>query len=102
MAADKKNKKKMVKVAKNVKIPRSKKEKMEKKAGGSNVGEYKNVKKKNFAGPAGDAPQFSFPINTKKRARAALSYAHNAPDPDGIKKAVYKKYPDLKKDKKSK
>ncbi len=69
-----------------------------KKAGGSNVGEYPGVKK--FAGPAGGAPKGSFPINTKKRAKAALSYARNAPNPAGIKSAVAKAYPGLPSSKK--
>lgn len=50
---------------------------------------------KSFAGPAGGAPKGSFPINTRKRAIAALSYRHHAPNPAGIKRAVCKKYPTL-------
>lgn len=64
-----------------------------KKPGGSNAGKYKGVK--SFAGPAGGAPKGSFPINTRKRAKAALSYARNAPNPGGIRKAVHRKYPSL-------
>lgn len=90
-------KEKMSKVAKGVKIPTKKERAMEKKPGGSNVGEYKNVKASDFAGPKGGAPKYSYPINTEKRAKAALAYAHNAPNPSGIKAAVYKKYPALKK-----
>lgn len=67
------------------------------KPGGSNVGKYKGVK--SFAGPSGGAPKGSFPINTKKRAKSALAYARNAPNPAGIKAAVHKKYPDLGKSK---
>lgn len=89
--------KKSVRVAKGVKVPRGKESKMEKKAGGSNYGKYKNVKPSEFAGEKGGAPKYSYPINTKERARAALSYAHNAPNPEGIRKAVYRKYPSLKK-----
>lgn len=88
---------KKVAIAKGKKVTPAKKKKMQKRAGGSNVGDYKNVSKKDFAGPSGDAPQGSYPINTKKRAKSALKLAHNAPDPKGIKKAVYKKYPSLKK-----
>ena len=66
-----------------------------KKPGGSNVGKYK--KGIAFAGPSGGAPSGSFPINTMKRAKSALKLAHNAPRPSGIKSAVYKKYPSLKK-----
>lgn len=70
-----------------------KKEDVHEKPGGSNVGKYKCVK--SFAGPSGGAPSGSFPINTPKRAKAALAYAHNAPNPAGIKKAVHKKYPSM-------
>lgn len=73
-----------------------------KKPGGSNVGKYKKVPEKDFAGTAGGAPKGSYPINTRKRAKAALAYAHNAPNPSGIKAAVHKKYPDLGKSKKTK
>jgi hypothetical protein len=62
-----------------------------KKPGGSNVGDYSNVDKDDFCGPAGGAPEGSYPVNSEKRARAALAYAHNAPDPEGIKRCVYKK-----------
>ncbi|MFI0477767.1 MAG: hypothetical protein ACH349_01390 [Candidatus Rhabdochlamydia sp.] len=68
-------------------------------AGGSNVGKYKKVSPKEFAGTAGGAPKGSYPINTEKRAKAALAYAHNAPDPAGIKEKVLSKYPELKKKK---
>ena len=70
-------------------------QKARKKEGGSNVGEYPNVKK--FAGPSGGAPKGSFPINTKQRAKSAIKLAHNAPNPEGIKRAVWKAYPTLKK-----
>ena len=66
-----------------------------KKPGGSNVGKYKKVPSNEFAGKAGGAPAGSYPINTRKRAKAALAYAHNAPNPAGIKAAVHKKYPGL-------
>lgn len=89
-------KKKMITIGKGMKIPRGKEKKLQEKAGGSNVGKYKQVSKSDFAGKSGGAPKGSYPINTKKRARAALAYAHNAPNPSGIKKAVYKKYPSLR------
>ena len=89
-------KKKMVQIAKGVKVSKAKEKKMEKRPGGSNVGKYKNVKKKDFAGPKGGSPQGSFPINDLKHARSALRLAHNAPNPEGIKRAVYAKYPALK------
>ena len=91
---------KKVTIAKGVKVPRGKESKMQKKAGGSNVGEYKKVSSKDFAGPSGGAPQGSFPINSLNRAKSALKLAHNAPNPSGIKRAVYKKYPSLKASKK--
>lgn len=72
---------------------------MEKKAGGSNVGNYGSVDAKNFAGPKGGSPKGSFPINTLKRAKSALKLAHNAPNPSGIRAAVLKKYPALRKKK---
>ena len=34
-------------------------------------------------------------MHSEKRAKAALAYAHNAPNPAGIKAAVHKKYPDM-------
>lgn len=95
-----KKKKEKVKIRKGLKVPRGKEKKMSEKPGGSNVGEYKNLPKSDFAGPKGGAPPGTYPINTKKRAKAALSYARNAPNPQGIKRAVYKKYPSFKKDKK--
>ena len=69
-------------------------QKARKRAGGSNVGKYKGVK--SFAGPSGGSPKGSFPINTLARAKSALKLAHNAPNPAGIRRAVYKKYPSLR------
>lgn len=89
---------KKVTIAKGKTVPRGKESQMKKKPGGSNVGKYKNVS--SFAGPAGKAPKGSFPINTRKRAKAALAYAHNAPKPSGIRAAVHRKYPSLGKPKK--
>ena len=87
---------KKISIAKGVKVSKAKEKRMEKKPGGSNVGDYSRVSKKDMAGTKGGAPQGSFPIDTKARARSALKLAHNAPNPSGIKRAVYKKYPDLK------
>ena len=92
--------KKKVTIGKGMKVARGKESQMQKKSGGSNVGKYKTVSKGEFAGPAGGAPKGSYPINTKKRAKAALAFAHNAPNPEGIKRAVHKKYPSLGKKKK--
>lgn len=88
--------KKKVAIAKGIKVSKKKEKEMEARKGGSNVGEYGNVDKKDFAGPAGKSPQGSFPINTLARAKSALKLAHNAPNPSGIKAAVYKKWPQLK------
>lgn len=86
-----------VKIAKDVVVTRKKEKEMEKKLGGSNVGKYKNVPKKDFAGPAGGSPMGSFPINTLEKAKSALKLAHNAPNPAGIRAKVLKKYPSLRK-----
>lgn len=92
---------KKIKIGKKMSVSKAKKSKMQQQSGGSNVGKYKNVSKKDFAGTSGGAPPGSYPINTRKRAKAALSYAHNAPNPAGIVSAVHKKYPDLGKSKKN-
>jgi len=63
-----------------------------KKPGGSNVGKYK---KGPFCGPAGGAPKGSYPVDTKKRAIAAIAYARHAPNPAGIKKCVCRHWPSL-------
>lgn len=91
---------KKVAVAKGVKEPKKKVAAARKKPGGSNVGEYAKVSKKKFCGPAGNAPEGSYPVNTKKRAKAALAYAHNAPNPKGIKACVKRKFKGLFKKKK--
>lgn len=70
------------------------------KPGGSNVGkkEFASGEKRTgpYVGPSGGAPKGSYPIPDVKHAKAALSLAHNAPNPAGIKAAVYKKFPALK------
>ena len=66
--------------------------------GSSNAGAYTDVDKDDFCGPAGGAAPGTYPVNTIKRARAALGYAHNAKDPDGIDDCVKRKYPSLDKD----
>lgn len=96
MAAKKKSSKKVT-VAKGVQVSKGKESKMRSKKGSSNTGKYKMVSPKAFAGAAGGASKYSFPINTLARARNALARAHFAPDPAGIKAKVYKKYPELKK-----
>lgn len=88
---------KKITIAKGKEESKAKVSEAHKKAGGSNVGKYKTVSSKEFAGTSGGAPKGSYPINTAKRAKAALAYAHNAPNPAGIKAKVYTKYPDMKK-----
>ncbi len=90
-------KKKEITVAKGVKVKRGAEEKMRSQKGSSNAGKYKNVKPKDFAGAAGGANKYSFPIPDIAHARNALARAHLAPDPAGIKAKVYKMYPELKK-----
>lgn len=85
------------KVAKGVKLTRGKEEKLRERPGGGSTGKYKNVARGDFAGKAGGTSPFSFPINTLARARNALARAHFAPNPAGIRRAVYRKYPALKK-----
>lgn len=92
--------KKKVPIAKGVKILKKKAAMMRKKAGGSNVGQYKDVGKKSFCGPSGGSPAGSFPVNTKKRAKSANKLAHNAPNPEGIKACVKRKFPSIGKNKK--
>ncbi len=86
-------------IAKGVEESKKKVAKAHEKAGGSNVGKYKSVKSSDMAGTVGGAPKGSYPINTEKRAKAALAYAHNAPNPEGIKEKVHAKYPSLGKKK---
>ncbi len=87
-------KRKKVTIGRGMKESAAKVRRARKKPGGSNVGEYKTVK--SFAGTAGGAPKGSYPINTLARAKSALKLAHNAPNPAGIRRAVYKKYPSLR------
>ena len=87
---------KKVTVAKGVKVASGKEEKMREKKGSGSAGKYKNVSPKEFAGAAGGASKYSFPINTLARARNALARAHYAAHPEGIRAKVYAKYPELK------
>jgi len=89
-------KRKRVTIGRGMKESPAKVRRARSKPGGSNVGKYKTVGKKSFAGTSGDAPKGSYPINTLKRAKSALKLAHNAPNPAGIRRAVYKKYPSLR------
>jgi len=65
-----------------------KEEKDRKKPGGSNVGKNRSTSSSNegpFCGPSGGAPAKSYPVTNKKQVGAAKAYAHNAPNPSGIK-----------------
>ena len=93
----KKKVEKKVTVAKGVKVKRGAEEKMRAKKGSSNAGKYKNVAPKEFAGAAGGASKYSFPIPDIAHARNALARAHFAPNPEALKAKVYRKYPELKK-----
>ena len=86
-----------VKVAKGVSVKRGTEEKMREKKGSSNAGKYKNVSPSKFAGAAGGASKFSFPIPDLAHARNALARSHFAPNPAGIRAKVYRLYPELKK-----
>lgn len=93
----KKKVEKKVTVAKGVKVKHGAEEKMREKKGSSNAGKYKNVSPKEFAGAAGGASKYSFPIPDIAHARNALARAHFAPNPEALKAKVYRKYPELKK-----
>jgi hypothetical protein len=88
---------KKVSVARGVKVARGEESKMRSKKGSSSAGKYKNVAPKDFAGKSGGASEHSFPIPDLAHARNALSRAHFAPNPAGIRRKVYSMYPDLKK-----
>jgi len=74
------------------------------KPGGSNVGKktFASGKPRTgpYAGPSGGAPKGSYPIPDKAHGKAAIKMSGHAPNPAGIKSAVYRKYPELKPDKK--
>src|ERR1700681_1543950 len=90
------SKSKEVAVAKVDKVKRGTESKIRRKPGSSNAGKYKSVPKKSFAGKSGGASAYSFPIDDLAHAKAALSRAHFAPNPAGIRARVYKKFPELK------
>lgn len=53
---------------------------------------YSDVPEQYFCGPAGGYPAGShnFPVDSPRRCSAALSYARNAPDPQGIRECALK------------
>jgi hypothetical protein len=48
-----------------------------------------------YCGPAGGEGEYKYPIDTRAKARAALSYAWWAKNPQGIKDCVCEHYPDF-------
>jgi len=83
------------------KLKDAKKKNPKGRSGGSNAGKYSKSEGP-FCGPSGGAPKGTYPVGTRKRARAALSYARHAPNPDGIRKCVCRHWPDLPSCKKKK
>jgi hypothetical protein len=79
-------------IAKGKSLPRGKASEKRKEPGMGSLGKWKDVSKKNFAGPEG-----TFPIQDMPHARNALARAHFAKNPEAVKKKVYSKYPGLKK-----
>lgn len=61
--------------------------------GCSNAAKYarQKIRSTDFCGGEGGACPTSYPVNTKKRARAALAYARYAPNPEGIRRCVRRK-----------
>ena len=53
---------------------------------------YTNIEDKYFCGSKGGYPSGTktFPVDSEKRCRAALSYARNAPFPEGIRQCAMK------------
>lgn len=86
-----------LKIGRDLMISAAREHEIKNRPGGSNVGEYGHVSANNFAGNACGLPG-TYPIDTIERARSALAYAHNAKDPECIKRAVYRKWPTLKPD----
>lgn len=84
---------KKITVAKGISIPKPKLARLRKQPGGSNAGKYPGLKLSDFAG--GKKNPYSFPINTRKRAKAALSYARNSQNPGSIIKKACSRYPGL-------
>lgn len=67
---------------------RSPKKSPKKSKGCSNAEKYKNVPEDLFCGPEGGSCPGTFPVNTKRRSKAALAYARHAPNPEGIRQCV--------------
>ena len=82
----------MSKISKGRSLSKKRVAQLRKQPGGSNIGKYKNVSDKDFAG----SKPGSFPINTVARANSALKLAHNDIKPARVKRKVYAKYPQLR------
>lgn len=83
-----------VKIAKNLMVSAAHEHALKLSPGGSNVGKYPKISAEDFAGNACGNPG-SYPMDTIERARSALAYAHNAKNPDCIRRQVFKKWPQL-------
>lgn len=67
----------------------------EEKAGCRHTGDYSNIAPANFAGVDGHHSPYSYSLKDKERAMRALAESHFAPDPGGIQRAIYKRFPEL-------
>lgn len=81
-------------IARGVNVSAERERHLQNVPGGSNAGKYSGVSPDNMAGTKCGNPG-SYPINNLERAKSALSYAHNAKNPECIREQVYKKYPSL-------
>jgi len=52
---------------------------------------HSGIPEEDFCGPEGGSCRYTYPVNTPGRARAALSYARHAPDPEGIRECALRK-----------
>jgi hypothetical protein len=77
--------------AKEAKKHRGVQRMIRKMPGCSSYGRYPEVDEDDFCGPEGGACPETFPVNTYKRYRAALSYARDAPNPEGIVRCAQRK-----------
>lgn len=84
---------KKVRVARGKSVPFGTLSKIRKRSGSSNAGKYKRVKLSDFAG--GKENPYSFPINTRKRAKSSLGYARFAKNPNQVRRKACNKYPGL-------
>ena len=64
-----------------------------------NKGKFTEIKKRigPYVGSSGGAPKGSYPIPDKAHSISALRLSDQQPKPQGIKDAVYRNYPELKK-----